>query len=143
MNLKQLFARKKDTRALGHLQNLLIVAQSDSCVDKVEYDYIESVAHRYRVSARDLKCLRKQEGGVVYEVPESSEERFQHLYDYLYVMMADREVDHREMKQCEAFAQQLGFSKAQVSELVYSIEQNIIAGNNPRETLKRVQHLIG
>lgn len=142
MNILSLIGLGGNKNDLGHIKNLMDIAASDGSFDDIEYDFILEVAKRHKVSTRQVKKLRKGWSHITYHVPDDPNDRFSHLYDLVCLMMIDGNIDKREMKLCEEFAEKLGFEKEKVHELVYSIEQNVAMGHSPEETLMRVKYLV-
>jgi len=73
---------------------------------------------------------------------DTDEQRFEFIYNFTCMMMADDDIDYREMEICKNYAAELGFKKSIVDELVKSISSNVSVGNSKKETYERLTYLI-
>jgi len=143
MGLFGLFGSKMKRELLdSHLKNLWEVAMSDGHVDDEEVDLLYKIARRHGAGSMRANRVRKKMDKIPFVNPDNDAERFDQIYDLVMMMMADGEIDDNEMKVCNKYAEQLGFDKKVVDELVFSISSNITVGNDPKETKQRVKFML-
>lgn len=136
-----LFRQGKGT-ARSHMKNLIEMAAVDGNFDDVEYDLLKTIARRNGISEGQLKEIRKNPGGVKFEVPSDSKEKFHQLYDLVNMMTVDKEVHNEEVKLCNLFAVKFGYNRDRVKDLIDIIQANIKNGQGHLETMKRAQMII-
>jgi uncharacterized tellurite resistance protein B-like protein len=140
-DLLSTFRQGKGT-AKSHMKNLIEMAAADGNFADVEYSLLKSIAKRNNISESQLDAIRKNPGGVQFEVPTDSAEKFNQLYDLVHMMAVDASVHDEERKLSNLFAIKFGYPKNKVEELVSVIHANIKNQQPPQETMKRVQMLI-
>jgi uncharacterized tellurite resistance protein B-like protein len=124
------------------MKNLLEIAVADGHFHEDEYEFLRTIAKKYRVSTSKLKEIQENPDGIVFEVPEDRNEKFSQLYDLVSMMLADQEVMPEELKLCNIYATRFGYKEERVQELVDSITENIRNGNNYQETAKRLSWML-
>ena len=131
-----------DTLTKSHIKNLLEVAKSDGDYDKTEKYLLKAIAKRYKVNNWQIKSIEGRMDKILFVSPRADAERYNQMYDLVCMMMADGEIDHREMLVCNKYAKKLGFDMSKVSELVLSISKNIEVGHSLEETRKRIKYML-
>lgn len=125
------------------MKNLIEMAVVDGHFDDTEYDLLKRIAKKYKVSERQLKKIQANPDHVEFEVPKNKNEKFNQLFDLVHMMTADNLIEKEEVKLCNIFAIKFGYDKEKVDELVDSIKQNIINGQNRKDTRQRLQWMLG
>jgi hypothetical protein len=126
--------------AKNHLRNLVQVALADGQIDQTEYTFLLSVAKKLGVSTDELEKLKTSPLKPDY-LYKTIFDRYEQLYDFIFMMYANKEIDKEEMRLCKVFANKL-FDPKIVNELVTSISSNIENGNDSKETYNRIKYLI-
>ncbi|HRI80406.1 MAG TPA: hypothetical protein PLR06_12805 [Cyclobacteriaceae bacterium] len=134
--------RQGSATAKSHMKNLIEIAAVDGNFDNVEYDLLKSIAKRNSISESQLKEIRSNPGGVTFELPKDSREKFHQLYDLVLMMSVDTMIHPEEKKLTNLFAVKFGYPKEKANTLVDMILANIQNKQNPDETMKRVEMLI-
>jgi uncharacterized tellurite resistance protein B-like protein len=140
-DILSLFRQGKGS-ARSHMKNLIEMAAVDGNFDEVEYGLLKTIAKRNGISEGQLKDIRKNPGGIQFEVPKDKKEKFHQLYDLVHMMTVDNAIHTEEAKLCNLFAIKFGYHRDKVKELIDTIRANIKNGQNHDETMKRVSQLI-
>jgi uncharacterized tellurite resistance protein B-like protein len=134
--------RQGKATAKSHMKNLIEMAAVDGNFDSIEYDLLKAIAKRNSISESQLKEIRNNPGGIQFEVPTDSKEKFGQLYDLVHMMSIDKSIHPEEMKLSEIFAIKFGYNRNRVKELINTIQSNIDHGQDHAETMKRAARLI-
>lgn len=124
MELLELFTGRKKKLARGHLKNLIEVAYSDGEFDTVEVDYLLSLAGRFNISEAELKSIKDNPESVDYEPPTRDQQRFEHLYQLVNMMMIDGVIHEKEVEICKKYAQRLNLRPEFVDDMVEAIPES-------------------
>jgi uncharacterized tellurite resistance protein B-like protein len=144
MNFSEILALFQQGKgsAKSHMKNLIEMAAVDGNFDDVEYDLLKRIAKRNGISESKLKEIRKNPGGIKFEVPANKKEKFHQLYDLVHMMTVDKAIHEEESKLCNLFAIKFGYHRERVRELIDTIRSNIEHGQSHNETMKRAALLI-
>lgn len=118
------------------------MAAVDGHFDDLEYGLLKSIAKRNGISEHKLKEIRNNPSGVKLEIPKDKGEKFHQFYDLVHMMSVDNAIHSEEKQLCSLFAVKFGYPRPRIDELVDAIRANIKNGQNPDETMKRVEMLI-
>nr|WKN35858.1 TerB family tellurite resistance protein [Tunicatimonas sp. TK19036] len=124
MELLELFTGRKKKLARGHLKNLIEVAYSDGEFDSVEVDYLLSLAGRFNISEAELKNIKDNPDTIEYEPPTRDQQRFEHLYQLVNMMMIDGVIHDKEIDICKKYAQRLNLRPEFVDDMVEAIPES-------------------
>lgn len=124
MELLDLFTGKKKKLAKGHMKNLLEVAYSDGEFDELEIEYLLSLAGRFNISEAELKLIKENPGLVDYQAPTRDQQRFEHLYQLVNMMMIDGAIHEREVEICKKYAIKLSLRPEFVDDMVIAIPES-------------------
>ncbi|MEQ9441942.1 MAG: hypothetical protein RIG62_23075 [Cyclobacteriaceae bacterium] len=124
MELLELFTGRKKKLARGHLKNLIEVAYSDGEFDSVEVDYLLSLAGRFNISEAELRSIRDNPEAVTYDPPTRDQQRFEHLYQLVNMMMIDGVIHDKELDICKKYAQRLNLRPEFVDDMVEAIPES-------------------
>ena len=136
-----LFKQGKGT-ARSHMKNLIEMAAVDGNFEDIEFSLLKVIAKRNSISESQLNEIRQNPGGVQFEIPTDKKIRFHQLYDLVHMMTVDNSVHDEELKLCNLFAIKFGYDRNKVRELIETISANIKHGQNPEETMKRVEWML-
>jgi uncharacterized tellurite resistance protein B-like protein len=137
----QLFRQGKGS-ARSHMKNLIEMAAVDGNFDEAEFDLLKTIAKRNGISEGQLKEIRQNPGGIVFEIPTDSREKFHQMYDLVHMMTVDNAVHSEELKLCNLFAIKFGYPRDRVKELIETLKGNIQHGQTPDEAMKRAAMMI-
>jgi len=124
MELLDLFTGRKKKLAKGHLRNLIEVAYSDGEFDALEVDYLLSLAGRFKISEAELKSIKDNPELIDYEAPQRDQQRFEHLYQLVNMMMMDGVIHDKELEICKKYAQRLNLRPEFVDDMVLAIPES-------------------
>jgi hypothetical protein len=136
-----LFRQGKGT-ARSHMKNLIEMAAVDGNFDDIEYDLLKSIAKRNNISENQLKEIRNNPQDVHFEVPTDKKEKFHQLYDLVHMMSVDNTIHDEEMKLCNIFAIKFGYAREKSKEIIDTVRSNIKNGQNPEETMRRLEWML-
>ena len=126
----------------SHMKNLIEMAAADGHFHDNEKELLKGIAKRNGISENQLEEIRKNPGGVTFEVPKEERDKFQQLYDLVHMMSIDNQVHAEEQNLCNLFAIKFGYKREVTKELIESIRLNIKNGIGPDEASKRVKMLM-
>ena len=115
---------------------------ADGKIHEDELKLMYSLGAELKMSKREVDKIKEEGSNISFMVPETDEQRFEFIYNFTCMMMADDDIDYREMEICKNYAAELGFKKSIVDELVKSISSNVSVGNSKKETYERLSYLI-
>jgi len=126
----------------SHIKSLWEVVMADGKIHEDELKLMYSLGAELKMSKREIDKIKDEGDSISFMVPETDEQRFEFIYNFTCMMMADDDIDYREMEICKNYAAELGFKKSIVDELVKSISSNVSVGNSKKETYERLTYLI-
>ncbi|HHP7241967.1 MAG TPA: TerB family tellurite resistance protein [Cyclobacteriaceae bacterium] len=126
----------------SHIKNLLEVALSDGHFDSEEYKLLVKIGKRHKAGKKMIEDIKKRMNNIDFVKPDTDSERFDQMFDLVTMMMADGEIDDKEIYVCNKYASRLGFDTRIVDELVRSISSNVELGHSLEETKFRIQYLL-
>ena len=105
------------------VKNVIAVMLADGKIDPNEMQFLSMVCRRVGLSEKELKGILQKPQSIKFTPAKSPNDRMQQLVDMVWMMLADGEIDQREMDMCITLATHLGFKPSAVGALV----QHIIA----------------
>ena len=126
----------------NHLRNLIALAKADGDLDRREMEYIIDLAKRNNVNLNVLTGMIKSADHVRFDRNMSKDEKFDMIFDYVSLMLADGVIDEEEMKICSDAARNLGFHNNIVSLLVRQISNGITEGTERSELKEKANVLL-
>lgn len=133
-------AKQRKQLNRSHIKSLWEVVMADGKIHEDELKLMYSIGAELKMSKREIDKIKDE--SISFMVPETDEQRFEFIYNFTCMMMADDDIDYREMEICKNYAAELGFKKSIVDELVKSISSNVSVGNSKKETYERLAYLI-
>jgi uncharacterized tellurite resistance protein B-like protein len=126
----------------SHMKNLFEMAMVDSNFDDTEFELLEKLAKKHKVSEKELNEIKENPDKIPFELPKSGDEKFEQFFELVHMMTIDNEIFEAELNLCNIFAKKFGYSKGK--ELVDVISQNINNGQGWKETKSRADmyHLV-
>ncbi|MDX1332029.1 MAG: hypothetical protein R3252_03285 [Robiginitalea sp.] len=143
MGLLNLFNNYDKKKRKSHFKNLFAVARADGNVDRAEMDLVIGLAEKFHLTTGEVTKIIRDPDAVALVTPKTPEERMEHLYDLITVMMVDGKIDERELFLCKSLAIKLGCEEDTVDALVRGLIDHAIGGIPPEkavDTLMRKFH---
>lgn len=138
MGLFDLFRNKNVDSTNHYLKQLIRVAKADGVLEKSEYDFIVRVAERLETPVETLDKLKSDEirGGKVEFI--NGEERARFIWDLVWVMAVDNDIDVNEVHICSRIADKLGFNPEVVRSMANFIHSNRDPNNSPEVDYQKI-----
>jgi uncharacterized membrane protein YebE (DUF533 family) len=137
------FESHADREKKTAVRNAIVVMASDGRVDERELAMLEQICGRVGLGRDELAKLLASPRNVRFAIPQTREERVRQILDLVFMMMADGEVDSRELAMCTDLAERMGFSKAVVPILLETIVTAIRGGKKRAQVLVEVGSYLG
>ena len=124
------------------MKNLFEMAMIDSHFDDSEYQLLEKLAKKHKVSKKELEKIKEDPSQIEFELPKDKNVKFEQFFELVHMMAIDESIFDEEMNLCKIFAKKFGYDNGE--ELVKVIAQNIGNGQDWKETKARVDmyHMI-
>jgi len=126
----------------SYLLQLFSIAMADSHLDEREREYLLEIAEKMGLSQQEFEELKDQTGQIEFLIPDNSYARFRMIFDFVWLMMLDGDVDAREVEVCKNLVAQLDFSPDLVDEMVGHINNHLACGILPESTFKKFEEML-
>jgi uncharacterized tellurite resistance protein B-like protein len=136
MGLLQLFNSYDKKKRRSHFKNLFAVARADGDVDRAEMDLIIGLAEKFNMSTAEVTKIIRDPEAVPLITPKTVEERLEHLYHLITVMMVDGQIDEKELYLCKSLGVKLGCSEATIDSLVRELIENALNEVAPEKAVE-------
>ncbi|MDM9630903.1 TerB family tellurite resistance protein [Robiginitalea aurantiaca] len=138
MGLSDLFNSYDKKKRRSHFKNLFSVARADGDVDRAEMDLVIGLAEKFHMSTDEVTRIIRNPEDVALFTPKTAEERMEHLYDLISVMMVDGRIDEKELFLCKSLAMKLGCSDKTIDSLLRDLIEEAIKGNAAEKAVERL-----
>jgi hypothetical protein len=110
-----------------HLKNLVALAVQDEKLDLAEKQILHYISLKWNIPAKQVEaaCANPLHEAGAANLPKAKDARFQVLFDFVDLMIADTAVGSKERAFCDRMAQRLGFG----SQAVGTIQAAILEAN--------------
>ena len=102
----------------AHLVNLFLVAGADGRISRDEFELLFQLGRKVGVTDQELARITAEHEQDSLLLPETLEERVQHLFELITMVVADHKVDAREVALCKRIATNYGIAADVVDQLV-------------------------
>ena len=136
MGIRDLFNTYDKKKRRSHFKNLFSLARADGEVDRDEMDLIISLAERFHMSTAEVTRIIRDPESVELFRPKTPEERLEHLYHLVTVMLVDDKIDEKELFLCKSLAAKLGVGEATVDPLFRDLIEMALIGTMPEKAVK-------
>ena len=102
MGLLELFNSYDKKKRRSHFKNLYFVARADGDVDRAEMDLIVGLAEKFNMTTKEVTTIIRNPDDVNLLIPKTPEERMEHLYDLVTVMIGERELQNHQRQSTKA-----------------------------------------
>ncbi len=133
-----LFKKDDESSDKNYLKQLLRVAMSDGNIDTKESEFIDKIASKFDVTAEELKEIKSNLQDIKFKEPATSKSRFQMVFDLVWIMLIDGEIDVSEIHICSRIALKLGYEPQIVENLVNAIQNNLKEGKDPESVYEEI-----
>ena len=133
-----LFKKEDESSDKNYLKQLLRVAMSDGNVDEKEFEFINKIASKFDVTAEELEEIKSNLQDIKFKEPATSKLRFQMVFDLVWIMLIDEEIDVSEIHICSRIAMKLGYEPQIVENLVNAIQNNLKEGKDPESVYEQI-----
>ena len=138
MSLYKAFESGDKQKSKSHFKNLLSVAFADGILDRVELDYIFKISGKFYITKDELEELIQHPEQVRFIPPTDKSDRVRQMYNLVYMMMIDGEIDPNELKLCHSFGVGLGFSAKGIENTVNRIIAEIEQGKEKESIIEEM-----
>lgn len=138
MGLRDLFNRTAKKKRRSHFKNLFAVARADGDVDRAEMDLVIGLAEKFHMSTEEVTKIIRDPDAVPMVTPKTPQERLEHLYDLITVMMVDGKIDEKELFLCKSLGVKLGCEETEIDSLVRDLIEEALGGNAPEKAVEKM-----
>lgn len=102
----------------SHFLNLYIISLSDSTFDPKERELLYNIGLERGLIKSEIDFITKNPHRVRFYKPKSIYEKFEHLFDFARMILADGIIDPREIDVFSTLAKKLEFNEEIIPELI-------------------------
>jgi len=102
----------------SHFLNLYIISLSDSTFDQKERELLYNIGIERGLNKSEIDFITKNPHKVRFYKPNGIYEKFEHLYDFARMILADGIIDPREIEVFSILAKKLEFKEEDIPELI-------------------------
>lgn len=133
---------KRELENKSYLKQLFCIALADTHMDQREEAYLMLPARKMGLSDADLDNIKKAPESVEVVIPDNYYLRFRMIFDFVWIMMIDGDVDPREIIVCKQMVHQLDFGPDIVDDLVDHINYHLSCGISPEHTFSKFEEML-
>jgi len=126
----------------NYLQQLLSIALADAHLDSREEEYLIFIAEKMGIDQPEFEVIKQCSSKPALVIPDNYYQRFRMIFDFVWVMMIDGEIDPREEVICKQLVNQLDFASGVVDDLVEHINYHLSCGINPEHTFAKFEEML-
>jgi uncharacterized tellurite resistance protein B-like protein len=138
MGLRDLFNGYDKKKRRSHFKNLFAVARADGDLRREEMDLVIGLAENFNMSTDEVTRIIRNPEAVTLVAPKTQEERIEHLYDLVTVMMVDGRIDEKELFLCKSLGVKLGCEETRIDSLVRDLIDLALGGNAPENAVEKI-----
>ena len=110
-----------------HISNLISISKIDGKFSKSEIEAIFKICERYGVNRQELEDIMES-NATDYIVPSDSFEKLEQIYDFVSVIIADNNIDPKEIDLCKEIAKTIKLKEENINNLILTIVDDIRRG---------------
>ena len=133
---------KRLAQSKSYLKQLFSIALADSHLDRREEEYLVYTAEKMGISNQELETIKNSPDGIDTIIPDNYYLRFRMIFDFVWMMMIDGEIDPREVEVCKQIVKQLDFASGIVVDLVDHINYHLSCGISPEHTFSKFEEML-
>jgi uncharacterized tellurite resistance protein B-like protein len=138
MGLLNLFNNYDKKKRRSHFKNLFAVARADGDVDRAEMDLVIGLAEKFHMSTDEVTKIIRDPEAVPLVTPKTPEERMEHLYHLITVMLVDGKIDQKELFLCKSLGVKLGCGEDAVDSVVRELIEMAMNSTPPEKAVERL-----
>jgi hypothetical protein len=126
----------------SYLTQLFRIALADAHLDPREEEYLIFTAKKMGIDSFEFEKIKASPENTYMSIPENYYQRFRMIFDFVWMMMIDGEIDPREEIICKQLVNQLDFASCVVDDLVDHINYHLSCGINPEHTFSKFEEML-
>jgi uncharacterized tellurite resistance protein B-like protein len=126
----------------NYLKQLFLIAMADAHLDAREEEYLLLVAQKMGIDDQEYHQIKRSPAEPSIMIPDNYYQRFRMIFDFVWIMMIDGEIDPREKEICKQLVGQLDFASVVVDDLVEHINYHLSCGINPEHTFAKFEEML-
>jgi uncharacterized tellurite resistance protein B-like protein len=126
----------------NYLKQLFRIALADAHLDQREEEYLLFTAEKMGINNMDFQKIKESPEQTHVVIPDNYYLRFRMIFDFVWMMMIDGEIDPREETVCKQLVNQLDFASGVVDDLVEHINYHLSCGINPEHTFSKFEEML-
>jgi uncharacterized membrane protein YebE (DUF533 family) len=130
-----IFSQNPTDKNRSHLKNLISMAMADGSMDQREWDLLNEIARKLRLTEEDINLIQKNPDLIENITPRRHKEKVQQLYDLVCLMIADFDIDEGELRFCHKMADKLKLDPLVVDDLIDQVRFYIDQKKDPDRIL--------
>lgn len=139
MGLFDLFKKEEaGSSDKNYLKQLIKVAMSDGNIDDKENVFINKIASKFDLSDADIKEIKHNLPDIKFREPQNAKLRFQMVFDLVWIMLIDGNIDVNEVHICSRVAMKMGYEPQIVEDLVNAIKNNLVGADEPELVYEKI-----
>jgi len=128
LDIDKWFGGEPSAARKSAVRNVIGIMLADGKIDPRERTFLKAVCKRVGITEQELGDLMRNLSGIEFVPVKDDKERVMQLCDMVFMMLADGEIDKRELAFCTVVAQRLGFQPKVVQNLIAKIIADIKRG---------------
>lgn len=120
MGLFSVFNSNEKKKHKSYIKNLLEVAIADGKLDESELNVIIKIAANFEMTKDEVLTIKDNHPEIEFTPPSSYSAKVRLLEDLVKIMIADKQIDEKEVKICKDLALKLDIAPVIVDELIQS-----------------------
>jgi uncharacterized tellurite resistance protein B-like protein len=104
-------------RIKSHLKSIIHLALLDGHFDETEQIIVQKLAMKFGITKAELDQMIEEDENYDYNPPVDLEERFEFLFDFVMMMLADDHVSENELKLLKLLALNLNFNHQKIDNI--------------------------
>lgn len=126
----------------NYLKQLFRIALADAHLDQREEEYLLYTAEKMGINNLDFQKIKESPEQTHVVIPDNYYLRFRMIFDFVWMMMIDGQIDPREETVCKQLVNQLDFATGVVDDLVEHINYHLSCGINPEHTFSKFEEML-
>jgi len=126
----------------NYLKQLFRIALADAHLDQKEEEYLLYTAEKMGISNVEFDRIKESPEHTDVVIPDNYYLRFRMIFDFVWMMMIDGDIDPREEVVCKQLVNQLDFASGVVGDLVEHINYHLSCGINPEHTFSKFEEML-
>lgn len=126
----------------AHLVNLYYMALIDNRLLEVELAFLNELAHRHQFTDAEVQEIVERAENVDFQLPNTAQDRIQHLYEVIRMMLVDDRLDEREGALAVQLARMMKFPPGMVGSIVKALVTAKDDGAEPTLSKSELQTIL-